>query len=112
MDHDDNPLDLERQDEQRAERRDEDDRARKQFEEDLKWFLNHKQGRRIMWRWLSEAGVFRSVWRPSANEMNLAEGKRVAGLDRLNEILAVSPDMFTTMMKEAYDDAKRRSRRT
>lgn len=107
-----NPLDLASQEEQASAKRTLDTQQREQFEQDLKWFLAHKQGRRIMWRWISEVGVFQPVYRPDAMEMSFAEGRRNVGLSLLNEILAVTPDSFTLMMKEAHDDARKRNARS
>ena len=84
---------------------------REQFVDDFKWLLAHKQGRRLAWWLLSEAGVFRNPWRASTNEMAFAAGVMNQGQMILAEILAIAPDQFTTMMKEAHDDAKRRSGR-
>jgi hypothetical protein len=81
---------------------------RARFEEDFKWLVGHKPGRRIVWWLLSQAGVFRNPWRPSANEMSFVVGNMNLGQAVLAEMLTIAPDSFTTMMREANDDGKRR----
>lgn len=74
--------------------------------EDLKWLLAHRQGRRIVWKQLGEAGVFRSVFNHSGSVMAFNEGQRAQGLKLLASIMEHAPDAFTLMQKEAkaHDD--------
>jgi len=109
MDKDFDPTDLVGQDAAREERKAADVFDRDRFVVDFKWLMQHKQGRRIMWWLISQAGVFRNPWRPSANEMSFVAGNMNQGQLLLTEIFTIVPDSFTTMMKEANDDAKRRS---
>jgi hypothetical protein len=106
-----NPTDLVEQDATREERRVEEVLDRDKFVNDFKWFMGHKQGRRIMWWLLSQSQVFRNAWRASTNEMSFVTGNQNVGQMLLTEIFAIAPDSFNTMMKEAHDDAKRRSAR-
>jgi hypothetical protein len=103
------PTDLVGQEEQREAKAAVEQIDRDRFVQDFKWFVGHKQGRRLMWWLLSQAGVFRNPWRPSANEMSFIAGNMNQGQMLLTELLSIAPESFTVMMKEANDDAKRRS---
>lgn len=79
---------------------------RKQAEQvaDLKWLMGHRAGRRIAWRLMADAGVFRSTFNASGSVMAFNEGKRAAGLQLLGEIMEHTPDAFTVMQREAKAD--------
>lgn len=79
------------------------ERRRKQEIEDFKWLLAHKQGRRIAWRLLSKAGVFRTSMTGNSQTF-FNEGRRDMGLWVLAEINEVSPDSYVQMLKEAQAD--------
>lgn len=76
-------------------------REQRQEQEDLKWLLAHRAGRRIAWRLMSEAGVFRSTFHTSGSVMAFNEGTRSQGIKLLTQIMATNPDAFTLMQKEA-----------
>lgn len=84
--------------------RESQDRERKQSkdteESDLKWLMRNKQGRRIVWRLLEKAGVFRSVFNTNAMAMSFAEGHRNYGLQTLTLIHVACPELFPVMLKE------------
>jgi len=69
-------------------------------ESDFKWLMNSKRGRRIVWRLLEKAGVFRSVFNTNAMAMSFAEGHRNYGLHTLGLIHALCPELYSTMVKE------------
>lgn len=95
------PETLETRSEARAERA----RQAAQHEiEDLKWLMSSKRGRRIVWRLLEQAGVFRLSFNPNAMQMAFAEGNRNAGLRTLAQIHASCPDLFPLMLKEQSGD--------
>lgn len=73
---------------------------------DLKKVLSLVEGRRFIWRLLSDAGVFRSSFNANALAMSFSEGNRNLGLVVLNEILKVSPASFTQMQREHISDLK------
>lgn len=90
--------------------------ARDTEEGDLKWLMSSKRGRRIVWRQLEAAGVFRSSFNTNAMAMAFAEGNRNIGLRLLGQIHSVCPEHYTTMMKESNehrdnntDDGQRRN---
>ncbi len=75
------------------------ERRRKELE-DLRWFLGHPQGRRIVGRLLTEAGVYRSSFNHSGSIMAFSEGKRHMGLWITSELLEASPDGYMKVLKE------------
>lgn len=98
------PLDIRGQERAKAT---EDDRARlvRETEEaDIKWLMGSKQGRRIVWRLLDRAGVFRLSFSTNAMQMAFAEGNRNEGLRTVAMIHKLCPEQYTVMVKEATDD--------
>ena len=72
---------------------------RRQEVEDFKWLMAHKQGRRFVWRLLSEAGVYRSSFTGNSTTF-FNEGKRNSGLMLLAEIHELTPEAYGLMLKE------------
>lgn len=72
----------------------------KEIADDTKWLMSSKRGRRILWRLLSDAGVFKSTFHTTAMQMAFNEGQRNAGLRTLALINEHCPDLYTTMMQE------------
>lgn len=75
--------------------------------EDFKWLMGNKQGRRIVWRLLEKAGVFRSSFRSDALSMAFSEGMRNTGLILMTEIGELCPEKYNIMVKEARDNDDR-----
>lgn len=75
-------------------------RLRAREVEDLKWLAGHPQGRRIAWRLLDLAGVYRTTFNTNAMTMAANEGKRSLGLFLLDELLLASHEVLTRMMQE------------
>lgn len=73
-------------------------------ESDFKWLMGNKRGRRIVWRLLEKAGVFRSVFNTNAMAMSFAEGHRNYGLHTLGLIHSLCPELFSVMLKENASD--------
>jgi hypothetical protein len=78
-------------------------REREVEEADLKWLMNTKLGRRIVWRLLERAGVFRLSFSSDALAMAFSEGRRNEGLHILARINELCPDLYATMTKELND---------
>lgn len=57
-------------------------------------------GRRFIWRYLSECGVFRTSWEASA-KIHFNEGMRNIGLMMLADVNEANPDGYIQMMKES-----------
>lgn len=67
--------------------------------EDMKWLMGSKRGRRIIWRILERAGIFRSSFTGNA-ETFFREGMRNVGLSLLSQIHEACPENYTLMVKE------------
>jgi hypothetical protein len=71
---------------------------------DLKWLMGSKRGRRIVWRQLDRAGVFRLSFNTNAMTMAFAEGNRNEGLRTISQIHALCPELYPVMVKEQTND--------
>ena len=78
--------------------------VRETEEADLKWLMGSKRGRRIVWRLLDRAGVFRLSFNTNAMQMAFAEGNRNEGLRMLAQIHALCPELYPVMVKEQTND--------
>lgn len=100
------PLDLRSQERSKAERELRERLARENEEADIKWLMGNKRGRRVIWRLLDQAGVFRSSFNTNAMAMSFAEGHRNYGLRILGMIHTQCPELYPTMMKEQTADER------
>ena len=98
------PIDTHAQQEGREEAEARRRLMRKQETEDLKWLMNSRRGRRIMWRWLEISGPFRLSFDANALKMAFAEGNRNLGNQLFNEVMEICPEMYPVMVKEQHDD--------
>lgn len=94
------PLAMDDQDEQNEAASKAAEDRRKELVSDFLWLMGDRRGRRIVWRMLSEAGVFRSSFSPEALTIAFNEGRRDSGLKLLAQTNELCPDLYTTMMKE------------
>lgn len=62
--------------------------------------MTSKRGRRIVWRLLEEAGVFRISFNPNAMQMAFNEGNRNYGNKLLASIHALCPELYPVMVRE------------
>ncbi len=100
------PLDLRSQERSKAERELRERLARENEEADIKWLMGNKRGRRVIWRLLDQAGVFRSSFNTNAMTMSFAEGHRNYGLRILGLVHTQCPELYPTMMKEQTADER------
>ena len=100
------PTDLRGQDRAAAEAERRDRLARETEEGDIKWLMASKRGRRICWRFLDRAGVFRLSFNTNAMAMAFAEGNRNEGLRLLAQIHALCPELYPVMVKENANDSR------
>lgn len=77
-------------------------------EADLLWLLASDQGRRVVWRKLSRAHVFRSAFDPEPVRMAFVLGQREDGL-RLVEAVSRYPKALALMMEEANERERTRN---
>lgn len=86
---------------------DERDRRRRRKEiADLKSVLSAVEGRRFLWRLLTEASIFTGCFDPNALSMAFKEGKRDIGLFILQEMKKVSFEVLGQMEREADSDRR------
>jgi hypothetical protein len=70
-----------------------------QEDDDFKWLMGNKRGRRIVWRLLERTGVFRSSFTGNS-ETFFREGSRNVGLQLIAQIHEVCPDKYALMLQE------------
>lgn len=95
------PTDTKGQDAERSETALKKAQRREQELDDIKQVMGSRQGRRLMWRLISNAGVYRSTWSPVHAEMARAEGQREFGVLLIDEIHAACPEQYEVMKREA-----------
>lgn len=100
------PTDLAAQDEARAETARLQQAQFAKLREDVRWLMGHAQGRRIVWRYLSAAGVYRTTFAPGDGGRKTAynEGMRSMGLLILDDVMQHAPAAFARMTDEAAKD--------
>ena len=72
----------------------------KEQEVDWRWQMKTRQGRRIIYRLLASAGVWRSSFDSDALRMAFNEGRRHEGLGVLHLLMQHCPDHYDLMIKE------------
>ena len=98
------PTDIRAIDDAQAEQAERDRLARESEDGDVRWLMGSKRGRRIVWRLLDRAGVFRLSFNTNAMSMAFAEGNRNEGLRVLAQIHALCPELYPVMVKEQVND--------
>lgn len=73
-------------------------------EADLKRLMRLKWGRRIVWRLLDRAGVYRLSFDGNPLVMAFNEGNRNEGLRVLAQINTLCPELYHLMVKEQTND--------
>lgn len=68
--------------------------------EDIKWLMKSHRGRRIVWRFLEQAGVFQMSFNTNAMQMAFNEGSRNSGNRLLTLVNTAAPDLYMTMVTE------------
>lgn len=67
---------------------------------DMKWLMSNAQGRRVVWRLLERAGVFRLSFNTNSMQMAFNEGHRYYGMHTLRLIHGHCPELYQTMIHE------------
>lgn len=93
----------------RAERKERD--AAAQVQAAMRAVMATVDGRMVMWDLLERAGVFRSIWHPSA-EIHYRAGRQDYGHELQAVILAADEDLYDTMTREARARVKRANNET
>lgn len=78
-------------------------RAAERELDDWRWLLGDARGRRIVWKLLEDAGLFRSSFAAESATTAFNEGQRNAGLRVLTNVMTADPDAFVTMQREAKE---------
>lgn len=99
------PLDLRGQEKAHAELSERNKLDLLTEQEDFKWLMGNKRGRRIVWRLLERTGVYRSSFTGNS-ETFFREGMRNVGLALLAQVHEITPDQFAVMLKEQQDVRK------
>ena len=73
---------------------------------DLRWLMSHPSGRRIVYRWLEEAGLFSGYFAPEPTVAAYREGRRAWAVDLLRLIMSREPRLHTMMVREAAERAE------
>lgn len=82
---------------------------RRQEQDDFRWLMKSKQGRRIAWRLLSTAGVFVNPFRSGKEFVEFNCGLQAIGQTVLAEINTACPEKYQVMVKEQQDAGTERS---
>lgn len=106
------PLDLAGQERTFARTAEEERLAREKEQNDLRWVMSTKQGRRFMWRLLSRAGLFQSCFDMNSAVMAFKEGNRNAGLQQLTDIMEACPERYSEMFAEQKEAKEKHANRT
>lgn len=93
----------------RAERKEKDAAARQL--DQLRAVMSTEVGRAVMWDLLERAGVYRSIWHPSA-EIHYRAGRQDFGHELQALILQADEDLYDLMAREARARAKRADNET
>ena len=82
--------------------------ARLQEKEDFRWLMDSKQGRRVVWRLLGIAGIFRNPFSGERGTTDFNCGLQAIGQTLVAEIHEVCPHQYAQMVKEqqSSDDAE------
>lgn len=94
------PLDIRAQEEAKDQRDARSKLDQQNESEDFKWLMSSKRGRRIVWRQLERAGVFRTPFNTNAMLMAHACGEKNEGLKMLAQVLQLCPERFPEMLSE------------
>lgn len=80
-------------------------KKREQEQEDIRWLMHSKQGRRITSRLLGVCGVYRSSFTGDRGQTDFREGMRNVGLILLADVHSLAPEDFVLMLKEHGNDS-------
>lgn len=98
------PLDIRAQEAAEADRKVREKQTAENEEADFKWLMGSRRGRRIVWRLLEQAGVYRLSFNTNAMSMAFAEGNRSYGNRTMALIHSICPELYPTMLRENVND--------
>lgn len=79
-----------------------EEQKRRRDEDDFKWLMSDKRGRRVMWRLLAETGLYKTSFTGNS-ETFFREGARNVGLKLMAQIHELTPDAYGLMLKESKE---------
>jgi len=94
------PTDIRAQERDKAEEQARARAVQETEDADFKWLMSSKRGRRIVWRLLEQAGVFRISFSQNSMQMAFNEGGRNYGNRILSMVHTLCPDLYPTLVKE------------
>lgn len=77
------------------------DTLQRERDASFRWLMTDRRGRRVVWRLLGEAGVFRTSMASTPALTAFNEGRRSAGLALLADISRLCPERYAEMQREA-----------
>jgi hypothetical protein len=80
--------------------------------DELLWLMSDKRGRRLMWRLLTRAGIYRTSFTGDALTSAFREGAKQEGLHQMTLITQHCQPRFIEMQKEARTHERRNDRST
>lgn len=82
------------------------DRKRKEAEEraDFFWLMSTKRGRGVVWRIIKSCGLYETTFNTNALTMAFAEGKRFYSMSLLQDVMSMSPELYSLMLKECQNN--------
>jgi len=72
--------------------------------DDTVWVMRTRQGRRVIYRILALAGVWKTSFHTNALQMSFNEGQRNMGLALLAKLTEYCEDSYALMLKEHSED--------
>lgn len=93
-------------DSKNAEIRKEQEKRRSREIDDLQKVLRSPEGRRFVWRVLSEAGVFKASFSLNSMQTSFNEGKRDVGIWLMSDVDRAEPNAYAQMQREYYSELK------
>jgi len=76
---------------------------RRRESDDVKYVLGSQQGRRLLWKYLCEAGVYKTTFTGNSTTY-FNEGRRSLGLQILTDIDEECPELYLLMKQEAKEN--------
>ena len=73
---------------------------------DMRKVLSMSEGRRVIWKLLSEAGIFRDPFNQNSNLTSYALGQKERGLTLLSMVMEADASAFYQMHRESYSEIK------
>lgn len=101
------PLDLRTQEEMSKDETKKQEFESRQEKDDIKWLMSHAKGRRVIWRLLETAGVYRLSFTGDHATTSFKEGARNLGLGLLAKLHLFCPESYSTMVKESNVEDKK-----